>query len=86
MDEEKVSKEYLEGFNHGYVLNKYLPHLSKGMTFNSKNELSDYMKGYQDGGKEFEKTRAQLKQYSKIDREPERLKNIEDKEQDRDKD
>jgi len=50
----KLTKEYLNGFNNGYLLRKHNPILMKNLEVGLKGN-APYVLGLKDGNKEYEK-------------------------------
>ncbi len=65
----KLTKEYLNGFNNGYLLRKHNPILMKNLEVGLKGN-APYVLGLKDGNKEYEKelnkNLERLQQKSKI--------------------
>lgn len=53
-----TEKNYILGFNHGYLIGKHLPALMG--ILNSVRSESGYIAGVQDGGKEYEQEKRGL--------------------------
>ncbi len=60
-----MSKEYIKGFNSGYLLRKHKPILMKELE-NGIRAISPYSKGLLDGNKEYE-IELDLKLRTKLD-------------------
>lgn len=58
MEEIEPSDEYLKGFNQGYYIQQSNPKLASSVA-NGINSPSDYLDGFNDGGKEYEMERIQ---------------------------
>lgn len=58
MEEIEPSDDYLKGFNQGYYLHRHNPKLASSVA-NGINTPSDYLDGFNDGGKEYEMERIQ---------------------------
>jgi len=50
----EISKEYVKGFNNGYLLRKHQPMLMKNLEQGIKGD-SPYVQGLKDGNVEYEK-------------------------------
>ena len=59
MDEEN----YAKGYNHADIICSKLPHLLDGI-HTPENEPSDYTLGFQDRVKEYEREKAQIRNFS----------------------
>ena len=47
-------QQYIKGFNHGYLLTKYLPDLVAKLVKHIKETTNDYLSGFFSGKEEYE--------------------------------
>jgi hypothetical protein len=47
-------QQYIRGFNHGYLMTKYLPNLVAKLIKNIKEATNDYLAGFFSGKEEYE--------------------------------
>ena len=47
-------KQYIRGFNHGYLLTKHLPELVTSLIKNIKETTNEYFSGFFSGKEEYE--------------------------------
>lgn len=78
--ENQISKEYLKGFNNGYVFAKHDPELASALAAMMKG--SEKAQGFSDGAKEFlkEKQKGKMPSWLKKDRLSSLNKEHDDKE------
>lgn len=54
---EQPSKEYIKGFNSGYIIAQYEPELAQQLT-QAPDKDNDFFKGFTSGTKEYERERS----------------------------
>jgi hypothetical protein len=67
-------KNYIKGFNAGYLLNQHEPELMKQILASPNDRESDYFSGLQEGKKQHDKEKilAQMKQAQQKGKDKER--------------
>ncbi len=70
-------KNYIKGFNAGYLLSQHEPELMKKIMASPNDRTNDYYSGLQDGKKQRDKEKilAQMKQAQQKGKERERDRN-----------
>lgn len=54
---QEPSKEYLKGFNSGYVIAQYEPELAQQLS-QTPDKKSDFFKGFSSGAKEYKQEKS----------------------------
>lgn len=70
-----IDKQYIKGFNHGYLLAEYDPELAKQIVKNPNVE-SEYFKGIVSGKQEYDLSRIKNRMKKVAKDQPSRAKNI----------